>query len=571
MNVERTSEAELLRQISRDNLWETNRKIAEWVRLSGSKEERTTFEYVKGLLDGYGLRTTLIEHPALVSYPLDATLQVISPDGQSKIYKCLSHAFGASVVNLDAPIVDVRKRRLGDNEEQEVAGRVVLLDGLAMPTLVYRFEKMGALGAIFINDDHLHNMIVSTVWGTPTPASSNRLPAIPVLSVMEADGRELREQIAGGPTNVRISTQVFRGWQTTPILVGEVEGKQSDEFVMFTGHLDSWHLGAMDNGSANATMLEVARLFAQVKDELYRGLRVVFWSGHSHGRYSGSTWYADHYWQELYDRCVAHVNIDSTGARGANYYGSFPAHMELGRFGASVIEEYTGQRSRPYRMTRAGDMSFNGIGIPSLFMELSQMRDAAPEEEEGSGSVVGGMPWWWHTDQDTMDKVNLDVLELDTKIYVSSLWRLCHPALLAMDFRPVVQELDTELSALERICGEALDLSELKKLTSELLLRVDKLSERAAAVKIEHEISPLNSKMKALSRILIPLTYTRAGRFDHDPAWDIPYLPGLQGVRELVNLDPSSDGYMFLLTELVRSRNAVQFALGQALQALASV
>ena len=48
-----------------------------------------------------------------------------------------------------------------------------------------------------------------------------------------------------------------------------------------------------------------------------RGIRFAFWSGHSQGRYAGSAWYADHAWRELHQRCVVHLNVDSTGARGA--------------------------------------------------------------------------------------------------------------------------------------------------------------------------------------------------------------------------------------------------------------
>src|SRR5688500_6613614 len=81
-------------------------------------------------------------------------------------------------------------------------------------------------------------------------------------------------------------------------------------FVMLTGHLDSWYLGAMDNATANATMLEVARLMAAQRTRLRRGVRVLFWSGHSHGRYSSSAWYADNFFVELDERCVAHVNAD---------------------------------------------------------------------------------------------------------------------------------------------------------------------------------------------------------------------------------------------------------------------
>ena len=86
---------------------------------------------------------------------------------------------------------------------------------------------------------------------------------------------------------------------------------------MFNGHVDSWHYGAMDNGTANATQLEVARLLAEHRDELYRGVRMAFWSGHSHGRYASSAWYADAFWHDLHERCACNVNIDSVGGKGA--------------------------------------------------------------------------------------------------------------------------------------------------------------------------------------------------------------------------------------------------------------
>lgn len=564
------AEAEVVHQISRENLWETNRKIAEWVRLSGTQDERAAFEYAKGLLDAYGLRTTWLEHPAFISYPLEASLELIEGRRVLHRYACLSHAFSASVQELEGEVIDLGFGTPADYANKGPQGKFVLLNGLATPMAIYQAEHAGATGAIFINDSHLHNMIVSTIWGTPTTQSASRLPRTPAVSVVQADGNELRERITAGITRVRIHTKVFTGWQTTPILIGELDGQKSDEFVLFSGHLDSWHQGAMDNGSANATMLEVGRLFARAREDLYRGLRVVFWSGHSHGRYSGSTWYADHYWEELYDRCVAHVNVDSTGAHRATFYGSFPAHLELGDFGARMIREHTGQQARPYRMSRAGDMSFNGIGIPSLFMELSQQPAGAADADSVSLSFGGDsqMPWWWHTSEDTIDKVDLDVLELDTKIYASTLWHLCHDALLPMDFRPVLRDIQEELSALEQVAGEALDLGALSGRADLLADRVDELAQRAATASTPDEISTLNEQIKLLSRALIPITYTIAGRFEHDPAWDIPYLPALQGMRQLAQLDPKSDEFGFLRTELTRSRNAVLFAMRQALEVL---
>ncbi len=72
-----------------------------------------------------------------------------------------------------------------------------------------------------------------------------------------------------------------------------------------------------------------------------------------------------------------------------------------------------------------------------------------------------------------------------------------------------------------------------------------------------------------LSRRLIPVTYTLAGRFDHDPAWGLPHLPGLaDAAQRWRSLDPGSDDYHFLRTRLVRNRNQVDFALREALETL---
>jgi hypothetical protein len=328
----------------------------------------------------------------------------------------------------------------------------------------------------------------------------------------------------------------------------------------------------MDNGSANATMLEVARLVSERRDQIHRGLRVIFWSGHSHGRYSGSTWYADHFWQELYDHCVAHVNVDSTGARGATYYGSIPAHPELGEFGARIVQRYTGQATRAMRMSRAGDMSFDGIGIPALYMEMSQVPVSETETNYVSlslGQETGGkMPWWWHTSEDTIDKVDLDVLETDTRIYASAVWRLCENPLLPMDFRPTVDDIRDELVALQEAGAGHLDLSGVLEQSQELARAVAGLWEAGQRTRAPDEIESLNRRIKLLSRLLIPITRTLAGRFDHDPARSIPFLPGLADARRLPQMNAESDEYQFLLTQLVRNRNALAFALRQALDAL---
>ncbi len=124
------SEAHLLDQISSESLWETTSTIAQWVRHSGTSAEKESFTYVQQTLDGYGLRTTMLEHPALISYPLEANLALINEAGQvSQAINCLGTAFSTSVDGLEAEVLDLDFGTAQDYQAQNVAGKIVLLNG----------------------------------------------------------------------------------------------------------------------------------------------------------------------------------------------------------------------------------------------------------------------------------------------------------------------------------------------------------------------------------------------------------------------------------------------------------
>src|SRR5206468_10398457 len=151
-------------------------------------------------------------------------------------------------------------------------------------------------------------------------------------------------------------------------------------------------------------MLEVARLLASRRAALRRGLRLAFWSGHSHGRYAGSAWYADHAWLELHRRCAVHLNIDSTGARGATDYSVLHATEECQGFVETLVHDLTGQTARARRFSRAGDQSFWGAGVPSALMSLSGIPRQDTELSRFMELLVGTarFPWWWHPRGDTV-------------------------------------------------------------------------------------------------------------------------------------------------------------------------
>ena len=152
-----------------------------------------------------------------------------------------------------------------------------------------------------------------------------------------------------------------------------------------------------------------------------RGSGICFWSGHSHGRYAGSTWYADTHWDELNRRCVAHVNVDSTGGVGASMLADAP---RLGGVAAARPRGGAGAgRAGPggRRMSRAGDQSFWGIGLPAMYMTMSEQPADGQVDAMASSLARGrksaGLGWWWHTPHDTLDKIDPANLVRDTRVY----------------------------------------------------------------------------------------------------------------------------------------------------------
>jgi hypothetical protein len=552
-------ESTLTADVSAARLMEHVRTIGALQRESGSPGEAQAFDYIERTLKAYGVEVERREIEAYISLPQEARLTL--PDGS--VIAGLTHSFSTSVEALDAEVVDVGDGRPEDL--QRAAGKIALVRGLASPGRAWAAQQAGVLGHIHVLMDHLHNMIVTTIWGTPAPETAWRIPAVPCLSILGADGERLRTLLARGALRLRMTTRVRTGWMPIPHLVGEVAGRREDRFLLLSGHVDSWHYGAMDNGTANATMLEVARLLAGRRESLRRGVRFAFWSGHSHGRYAGSAWYADHAWRDLHQRCVVHLNVDSTGARGATDYSVLHTTEDAAAFAESVVADVTGQRARGRRFSRAGDQSFWGAGVPSAFMSLSGLPKQDTELSRAMERLVGsaGFPWWWHTKDDTVDKIDADVLVLDTKVYLASALRWLNAPVLPLDHGRAAQSLVAELETLQAAAGARFDLTPALEAARTLRERLARVATAVAAAP-ESRAEAINRALMRLSRVLVPLAYTTGDRFTHDLALPIPPLAGLQRARELPALDPDSDAFKFARAALVRERNRAVHALDSA-------
>jgi hypothetical protein len=558
---------ELCDAVSADAMMAHLQEFAKRVKLSGTPEELESFRYLQATLDGYGYKTNLILHPAYISLPGAARLEL---GNQSP--RCITHSFSrpSAPGGTRGRVVYAGAGTPRDYEGLDVRGKIVLLDGMATPGSSLAASNAGAIGQIQINvHEHIHEMCISPVWGSPSPETMDRLPTTVVLSVALADGEALKERIIAGETvEAVLHAEVDTRWRDTPILVAELmpnDAPADVPFIMFSGHHDTWYLGVMDNGGANATMLEVARLMIGQRAQLRRGLRLCFWSGHSHGRYSGSAWYADNHWSELAKRCAVHVNVDSTGAKGNTMLAAAPASAELVGLAREAVRARGGQDLTGNRMPRAGDQSFWGIGLPSMFMSIGQQEstpETAGQSFGSSGRKGPGLGWWWHTPDDTLDKMDPDILVRDTRIYVHTLWRLLTDPTLPLDFSAHATYLR---GILEPLAGR-IPLDDVESRLAALSRAAEKLRQRPDA-----DAAKIDAALMRADRALVPADYTNGDRFGHDPALPQNAYPLLDPIRALAAAPAGSEEAAFLAVSARRAANRLVNVLDEAVAALESV
>ncbi len=533
------------------------REIARWQKLSGTAEEREALAFIERRMREYGYRTETLLHDALISLPgragvevdgvaLRAITQSFShpspPGGLSGVPAYLGHGTEADFAGVD------------------LRGRILLLEGMATPAVAARATAAGASGQLHISHhEHLHEMCISPVWGNPSASTRDALPTTVACTVSSADGGAIRDALAAGKQPVvTLHAEVDTGWRKTPILVCDLDlpAGAGGPFVLMSGHQDTWYFGVMDNGSANAGMLEVARLVAERRGQMRRGLRVCFWSGHSHGRYSGSAWYADTHWEELDRRCVAHVNVDSLGGTGATVLRNAAAMTELRHLAAEAVQAATGDAYRGKRKARNSDESFVGIGIPSMLGSISEQ----PHKHAQARNSLG---WWWHTPEDLIDKVDEANLVRDTRVLLGVVWRLLSDRILPLDHGATAGALLAELEPL----GARFDVAPLVADATALRDAAAAVAARAATAE-DAAVTAVNAALMRASRALVPVDYSLGDRFTHAPALPLPAWAVLQPIRDLAATAPDTDEERYAAVDAARARNRLAFALREALAAM---
>ena len=429
------------------------------VRESGSGDEKTAAEYIVSRLHAHRMSAEVHDPELFLSVPRRSELWIKGADGEPLI-RSRTPAFSLSTHGAEVvgEIVYVPSKyasgtgtvfdmadaaKGGGGDADPVRGRIVLTEGFSTPATVQGFERRGAIAQVFIHPgERIHAGICTTIWGAPTAESIARKPRVPVVCINHADGERLIAALQAGAVRVGLKTWLDEGWMRCLLPVVEIRGRQDpDEFLLVHGHYDSWDVGIGDNATGDAVLLELARIFYGIRDRLNRSIRIAWWPGHSTGRYAGSTWFADTFADDLDEFCIAQINIDSPGCAGATAYEEVMWMAEAGTLCGTAIADAVGIGARRLRPLRAGDYSFNQVGLTGLYMLLSNI-PIEKRQRRGYYAVGGcGGNIAWHTPFDTMEVADPAIIERDLRVYLTSILRIINAPIYPFDYTEAVDEI----------------------------------------------------------------------------------------------------------------------------------
>jgi hypothetical protein len=234
-------------------------------------------------------------------------------------------------------------------------------------------------------------------------------------------------------------------------------------------------------------------------------------------------------------------------------------------FCSNIVAEVTGIEPKWTRPIRAGDYSFNNIGVSSLFMLTSNMSKEI-REKLGYYEVYGcGGNIEWHTENDDMRIVDEKVFLRDTRLYLAAIYKMVNEPQLPVNIKRLLESMKLHLGEYQEVAGDRFDFQVVFNEIMKLELLTEEFNNKADKYLNDNEKNDIicNTILRIV-RKLIRINYTSRQEFSHDPAVMMPPIPDLAPVLMINNM--SSNEQRFLITQLTRGRNRVLNALRECQQ-----
>lgn len=534
-------------------------------RMADSADERRAAEYVTDQLSSYGLDAKILKFNTYNSFPQTSHMKILSPEPMVIDSLPCGHIVSTAPDGEELELVFVGNGGYPDYEGLNIAGKAVLVEvsyAPAVPEKARIAAEKGARAMVCMNWGSGQHVIchraLKAVWGNPTRETLSRIPQLIGVGVTQDDGRMLRDWCRSGQTvRIRLAAQSPTKWSQVCQPFGILRGNgKSDQMIVVGSHIDAWKPGVTCNATGNATTMQIAKVLSRFRDQLDRDVWFVFWNGHEIAEAAGSTWMVDNFWDELNKRCVAYFNIDSTGMGEATLY-EIKTSAEYRDFTVANARSLLTEELRVQNLTKIGDQSFLGIGVPGTAQRMSYTKEYM---EANCGATLG---WWNHTSEDSFDKYSPENILKDTRVLTALIYRVSVAKVLPYDFTEKFQSVASKLHTCQESYGSYLDLDDIITNIQTVRTYIQKLQ----AVREEvsgHRAELLNTFLMQVARQTTNIFQTYADKYQQDSygfsklSKPIPLLADLE---LLPDLDPNSFTYGMIHTELVKNKNRINDGL----------
>ena len=555
-------ETAVLQGLDYANAWEQLKTLTDFgERVAGTAQERAAQEYVYNELSALPMDKVVMETFPVQSWVhYGTTMKVVAPTEEfipvTTYGDCFSvwgrdkgqpYFFGNTNggKTLVAPLKDLG---YGTAADFDAAG-----DLTGVIALVHRDDDLQGWPNVPVIEASFHHAAAVVLYGYygsyPLPEGIKQDSVkgpLPAFSISPLAAWHLQDLLKAGPVTLQldgrvdiISDKVARSVNVAAYLTGTT---RPNEYVVISGHIDTWWSGADDDTSSIAVMLELARLFSNARKEgtFVNERTLVFASvGAEETGGPDNTWY--NWLVGSYEFVKAHPEILAGLA------------VELNMDGVSLVKpsgKYWVENTWEVNSFVAKGISDLGLGgTVGFYNPVWSWTDAWSYAAKGGGSTiqllwVAGYDATYHTQLDDMSEQSLATVTVTLKMH--GLWaiRAANAFVLPIEFQYTadwaVANLKAEKAAIPAQAAEfdaaIAAAGVLRERAVAMNARADTLRTAYAAAGTDAERAAIRAQADALNRELIdarrivtPWTFGEGGLMG---SWDV-FLRPAQYVHDL--------------------------------------
>ena len=394
-------------------------------RLAGSENDLRAREWMVARFKALGFDKVWTEP---VSYPKwvrrSESAAIVEPVAQKLVLSALGGSAATPAEGLVAEVIAFDSLdTLKAAEDYKVRGKIVYV---ANPRMQARSDGRdygpnsrvrtqgpaiaadnGALAFLLRSAGSDHNRLAHT--GMTRFADADK--AIPAAALSNPDADQLDRVLRfGKPVRIRLALDCgLEGSYTGANVIAEITGsRRPREYFLTGGHLDSWDAGtgAIDDAAGIGITTAAAHLIAQLPERPSRSIRVVAFANEESGLFGGKAYATQHHLE------IAKAVLGAESDAGADRILRMTATVKPEARGAiAQIAAALKPLGIEYDANAAGSGGSDLSAVHAVGMAgLSLHQDTSRYFE------------WHHTDNDTLDKVDLEQLRQNVAAYAVAMY-----------------------------------------------------------------------------------------------------------------------------------------------------